>query len=83
MPGLNGMGPQGTGSMRGRGFGRCLMVAAPAKESSIPVQQADEGGEPAMSQSSAQNIPVYDRGRGGIPCGCGKGFGFGGRRLRR
>ncbi|MGA2914379.1 MAG: DUF5320 domain-containing protein [Methanoregula sp.] len=71
MPGLNGTGPVRTGPMSGsRGFGRCRMIVAPAQE-------------PAMPQGSAQNIPVYGRGRGGIPCGCGRGFGFsGGRRFR-
>ncbi|MCX6696249.1 MAG: hypothetical protein NTV84_01550 [Methanoregula sp.] len=78
------MGPQGTGPMSGRGFGRCRTVAAPAQEPAAPMQQANEGGEPAMTtQDPVQNIPVYGRGRGGIPCGCGRRFGFGGgRRLR-
>ena len=83
MPGLNGMGPQGTGPISGRGFGRCRTVAAPAQEPAAPVQQANEGGEPAMTQDPVQNIPVYGRGRGGIPCGCGRGFGFGGGRHLR
>ncbi|MDP3564934.1 MAG: DUF5320 domain-containing protein [Methanoregula sp.] len=83
MPGLNGTGPQRTGPMSGRGFGRCRTIVAPEQEYAAPVQQINEVSEPAMTRGSAQNIPVYGRGRGGIPCGCGHGFGFGGaRRLR-
>ena len=83
MPGLNGTGPHGRGLMTGRGFGRCRTIDAPAQESAVPVQKANEGSEPAIAQGSVQNIPVYGRGQGGIPCGCGRGNGFGGgRRLR-
>ena len=83
MPGLNGIGPQGTGPISGRGFGRCRTVATPAHKPAAPVQQANAGGEPAMLQDSVQNISVYGCGRGGIPCGCGHGAGFGGgRRVR-
>jgi hypothetical protein len=83
MPGLNGTGPQRTGPMSGRGFGRCRTVAAPAQESAAPVQQANEGSEPAMTHEPVQNMQVYGLGHGGVPCGCGRDFGFGGgRRLR-
>jgi hypothetical protein len=83
MPGLNGMGPRANGPMRGRGFGRCLTIVAPAQESAAPVQQVNEESGTAISQESAQNNSVFGRGRGGVPCGCGRGFGFGGgRRLR-
>ncbi|MDO8874105.1 MAG: DUF5320 domain-containing protein [Methanoregula sp.] len=82
MPGLNGTGPEGNGSIIGRGFGRCRMV--PAQEPAVAAHSAQDENVPAISQGSAQNIPVYGRGRGGIPCGCGQGFGFGGgRRLQR
>jgi hypothetical protein len=83
MPGLNGTGPLGRGLMTGRGFGRCRTIDAPAQESAVPMQKANEGTEPAITQGSVENIPVYGCGRGGIPCGCGRGNGFGGgRRLR-
>ena len=83
MPGLNGTGPQRTGPMSGRGFGRCRTIIAPAQEYAAPVQQTNEDSEPAMTQAPVQNKQVYGRGRRGIPCGCGQGFGFGGgRRLR-
>ena len=83
MPGLNGTGPQGSGPMSGRGFGRCRTAHVPAQEHLAPEQLVHDENGPAISQGSVQNIPVYGRGRGGIPCGCGRGFGFGGgRRLR-
>ncbi|WAC05535.1 MAG: DUF5320 domain-containing protein [Methanoregula sp.] len=80
MPGFNGKGPQGTGPMSGRGFGRCRTMTAPEQEPAAPLQQAYEGNESAITQGSIQNIPVYGRGRGGVPCRCGRGFGFGGGR---
>ncbi|MCX6689374.1 MAG: DUF5320 domain-containing protein [Methanoregula sp.] len=84
MPGLNGTGPQGSGSMSGRGFGRCRIVPEPAQEPATPEQLVHNENGPAMSQGSVQNILVYGRGRGEVPCGCGRGFGFGGgRRLQR
>jgi len=83
MPGFNRTGPQGNGPMTGRGFGRCRMAPVPAQEPATAAQLAHDDNGFAMSRGSAQNIPVYGRGRGGIPCGCGQGFGFGGgRRLR-
>jgi hypothetical protein len=78
MPGFNGTGPQGNGPMSGREFGRCRTIDAPAQESAIPVQKANERSGPAISQGPAQNIPVYGRRRMGISCGCGRGYGFGG-----
>jgi len=83
MPGLNGTGPHRRGLMTGRGFGRCRTIDAPAQESAVPVQKANEGSEPAIAQSSVQNIPVYGRGQGGMSCGCGRGYGFGGGRHLR
>lgn len=83
MPGLNGTGPQANGPMSGRGCGRCRTIGAPAQEPAIAVQQAGEEGGAAISQETVQNNPVFGRGRGGVPCGCGQGFRFGGgRRLR-
>ena len=83
MPGLNGTGPQANGPMSGRGLGRCRTVVAPAQEPAAPVQQVNEECEAALWQESVQNNPVFGRGRGGVPCGCRRGFGFGGgRRVR-
>lgn len=83
MPGLNGTGPQGSGPICGRGFGRCRTAPVPAQEPVAPEQPVHDENGLAMLQDSVQNIPVYGRGRAGIPCGCGQGFGFGGgRRLR-
>jgi hypothetical protein len=83
MPGLNGTGPQANGPMSGRGFGRCRKIVAPSQESVAPVQQVNEESGTALLQKSVQNTPIFGRGRGGVPCGGGRSFGFGGgRRLR-
>ena len=78
MPGMNGTGPQGNGPMSGRGFGRCRM----APDSTAPAEQAPESRD-ALSQYPQQNTPVFGRGRGGIPRGCGRRDGSGGGRLRQ
>jgi len=78
MPRLNGTGPQGNGAMDGRGFGRCRMAPVHAKEPAALAQPVQNDKRAEMSQDTVQNIPVYCRGRGGIPCGCGRGFGSGG-----
>ena len=83
MPESNGMGPQGNDPIIGRGLGRCRRAPLPAQEPSTTAQRTQEDNRAAMSQGSAQNIPVYGRGRGSVPCGCGRGHGFGGgRRLK-
>jgi len=66
MPGLNGTGPQGNGPTCGRGFGRCRMVPVPAHVPATATQPDQDQNGAAVSQGSAQNIPVYGRGRGGI-----------------
>lgn len=82
MPGLNGLGPQGNGPIGSRRFGRCTI--APVLVQAVAAQPVQDEMETMVSQDSTQNIPVYGRGRGGVPCGCGRGFGFfGGRRLRK
>lgn len=80
MPGLDRTGPVGAVPMVDRSFGRCRMTVAPAPELNAPVQQANEGCENTMPQESVQNNQVFSRGRRGIPCGCGQGFGFKGSR---
>ncbi|WP_128694484.1 DUF5320 domain-containing protein [Methanoculleus taiwanensis] len=66
MPGFDGTGPRGMGAMTGRRLGRCV----PAQVQAGSEQNAD-----------AQAAQVYGLGRGGMPCGCGRGF-SGGRRRR-
>jgi len=80
MPGLDGTGPHGRGLMTGRGFGRCRTIDASVQESAVQVQQANGRSEVDTSQGSAQYNIVYGRGRGGVPCRCGRGRGFGGDR---
>jgi len=83
MPGLDGTGPEGKGPIIGRRFGRSRMASVPALEPAIAAQPDHNEEGSAVPQGPIQNTPVYGRGRGGIPCGCGQGFGFrGGRRLR-
>jgi hypothetical protein len=67
MPGFDGTGPQGMGPFTGRRRGRCVMPQPQAGS----VQDAE----------ATERTPVYGLGRGGVPCGCGRGFG-GGRRRR-
>lgn len=76
MPGFDGTGPRGMGPMTGRRMGRCV----------LPPQPPAEGSPAGETNETAQEIPaqqpqVYGLGRGGIPCGRGRGFGGGrGRR---
>jgi len=69
MPGFDGRGPCGRGTMTGRGLGRCGAALSPA----------------AMDTTGEQPFQVPDRtrtigpglGRGGAPRGCGRGNGGG------
>jgi len=70
MPGFDGTGPLGCGRIRGRGYGPCRNTAYAS-----PV----EGASPAPE---AYLDVQYGLGHGGIPCGCGRGFGRGGRSRR-
>ncbi|HKM41064.1 MAG TPA: DUF5320 domain-containing protein [Methanocorpusculum sp.] len=81
MPRLDGTGPQGMGSMTGRGFGKC-QVRPGRTEVVLSTTQAPEGAvQPGERQDQlTPQAPVYGLGRGGIPCGCGRGRGFGGGR---
>ncbi|QSZ66515.1 hypothetical protein RJ40_02865 [Methanofollis aquaemaris] len=70
MPGMDGTGPLGRGSLTGGGRGRCRPVApAPTVET----------GEQTVSAQPPQGA-YYGLGRGGLPRGCGRGRGFGGGR---
>ncbi|MDO9549487.1 MAG: DUF5320 domain-containing protein [Methanoregula sp.] len=80
MPGLDGTGPQGNGPIIGREIGRCRRAPVLTQELAVASQPSHNENEPAISPGSAQEVPVYGRGRGGIPRGCGNGFGFGGSR---
>jgi len=66
MPGFDGTGPLGGRSRTGRGRGPCRNVM-PSK---VPQEETN-----ALEQTQA--TPLYSLGRGGISCGCGRGFGGG------
>jgi hypothetical protein len=83
MPGLDGTGPQVSGPMKGRGPGRCRIIAVPAHVPAVPVQQANDERGTALPEESGQNIRINGCGRGRTPCECGHGFGFGGKRRCR
>ncbi|MFH0968153.1 MAG: DUF5320 domain-containing protein [Methanobacteriota archaeon] len=83
MPGFDGTGPQGRGPMTGRAFGKCRPVyqaeQPPAVLSGenpfpVPAEKVTESQPPVQEQTL-----VYGVGRGGIPCGCGRGSAFGRR----
>ena len=87
MPGFDGTGPAGRGSMTGRGFGRCRFGQV-RRDIVTPPEKTQEGEAPQEGQPIPQaretgpQPAVYGVGRGGIPWGCGQGF-CGGRRARR
>jgi len=77
MPGFDGTGPRGMGPMTGRRMGRCVQP---------PVEGSPAGDAGEISpETPVQQPQAYGLGRGGIPWGCGRGFGGGrggGRRRR-
>ncbi|MBN2733567.1 MAG: DUF5320 domain-containing protein [Methanomicrobiaceae archaeon] len=76
MPGFDGTGPRGLGRMTGRKFGPCNPANTAEKTAVAGENVVTENAE----QNPAQNV-VYGLGRGGVPRGCGQGFGGGrGRR---
>ncbi|PKL69268.1 MAG: hypothetical protein CVV30_06750 [Methanomicrobiales archaeon HGW-Methanomicrobiales-1] len=75
MPGLDGTGPQGNSPIIGRGIGRCRITPVLTQELTVASQPSHNENIPAISPGSAQAVPVYGRRRGGVPCGCGHGFG--------
>ncbi|MBN1166143.1 MAG: DUF5320 domain-containing protein [Methanospirillaceae archaeon] len=91
MPGYNGTGPLGRGPMTGRGLGYCQTgyfrggQRAPVTGNET-IGTADEPAQmreqPVMPQYPGNFSPVYGLGRGGMPRGCGRGFGRGNRRGR-
>ncbi|HZD43905.1 MAG TPA: DUF5320 domain-containing protein [Methanomicrobiales archaeon] len=66
MPGFDRTGPRGMGPRTGRGRGFCY----PA-----PTTEKDSSAQESTEQSTEQ--PLYGLGRGGLPRGCGRGFGGG------
>ena len=83
MPGLHETGPQAHGPIKGRGHGRCRMIAVPAHEPAVPVQQVNNERGTAIPEGSGQNMQGNGRGRRRETCGCGNSFGFGGNRRFR
>lgn len=82
MPGCNRTGPRGQGPMTGRGMGYCR----PAIQNEQTENTVEATGTPGTGVPQPANLPgqvEYGRGRGGIPCGCGRGFGGGRRGGRR
>jgi hypothetical protein len=81
MPGFDGTGPLGRGPMTGWRRGWCA-VGAPVPQQGAAPQAAGtetEGQIPVQQQASGgpSGPAIYGRGRGGIPWGCGRGFGGG------
>lgn len=86
MPRFDGTGPLGRGPMTGRGFGNCRTTYQPTRQpiTSSTENQTDTTENIPVYQPPVQGqAPVYGLGRGGIPCGGGRGFGNGGRGGRR
>ncbi|HRS92794.1 MAG TPA: DUF5320 domain-containing protein [Methanolinea sp.] len=86
MPGRDGTGPLGRGPMTGWGMGRCRPSGVAPVPPQAQQQAAPAGGqgtqEPTGQSPAGIAAPrgypvVYGRGRGGIPWGCGRGFGRG------
>ena len=71
MPGFDGTGPQGQGSMTGRAMGYCARPAA-----------GQAAGGPVAGPAVAGQPVYYGVGRGGLPRGGGRGRAFGGGRGR-
>lgn len=69
MPGFDGRGPFGRGTMTGRGLGRCGAALSPAA--------MDTTGEQPFPVSDSPLTVGFGLGRGGAPRGCGRGNGRG------
>lgn len=81
MPGLDGTGPRGAGSMTGRGFGKCRVGPGRTEVVSSMVQTPDGAVESDIyREQPISHAPFNGAGRNGMPCGCGKGRRFGGGR---
>ncbi len=94
MPGLNKMGPEGKGSMTGRGLGRCNSNFNDTTNNSM--SKTENSNKPTDDLDQINNdsylnpvMGFYPRGMGrGFRRGCnygfsrGRGFAFNGRRNR-
>jgi len=87
MPRFDGTGPQGQGPMTRRVFGRCNpayqagqqpTVISGEKSTLIPGETVQ-----ATQPLTQGQTPVFGVGRGGVPCGGGRGYTFGGRGGKR
>lgn len=86
MPKLDGTGPRGTGSMTGRGLGKCRTGIRSGRTEGIQSNVQVPEGAVQMGDPEDQLIkqtPFYGAGRGGMPCGCGNGRRFGGNQYCR
>jgi len=87
MPGFDGTGPQGRGPMTGRVFGRCRTGYQTGQPPTVILGEnpALLSGETAQAtQPSVEGqTPVFGVGRGGVPCGGGRGSAYGGRGGKR
>ncbi|WP_157198967.1 hypothetical protein [Methanolacinia paynteri] len=72
MPGFNGAGPCGTGSMTGWRRGNC--VPADSQMSEDEKKVLNEGDLNSAGNSENLSAGFSGVGRGGVPCGCGAGF---------
>ncbi|MDO9036183.1 MAG: hypothetical protein Q7U51_13415 [Methanoregula sp.] len=63
MPGLDGMGSEGSSLIIGRELGGCRIESVLVQEPVDAAQPAHNENGPVISQGSAQDIPVYGRGR--------------------
>lgn len=77
MPGLNGTGPQGEGSLTGRGMGKCR--TKPAGDTGIENDNSKNSRPLGMGRGAGAKKPGS-----GLTNGSGRGLGRGaGRGLRR
>lgn len=78
MPGYDRTGPQGLGRMTGRKFGPCANENLNKTDTATGTE---EGAVAPGIENNPSGEVIYGLGRGGVPRGCGRGFG-GGRRGR-
>ncbi|MCE5299001.1 MAG: DUF5320 domain-containing protein [Methanoregulaceae archaeon] len=79
MPGFDGTGPLGRGPRTGWARGYCVAVGAPVpQQGAIPQTAGTETqGQIPLQPAPGAGPVLFGRGRGGIPWGCGRGFGGG------
>jgi len=77
MPGFDRTGPLGRGQMTGRRLGYCRQSYPQTQEqqgdnSSQRIENGTSNTDQTQQPLMQQHV-VYGVGRGGIPCGCGRG----------